>query len=159
MACAELRGSAHVPLIHHLEPAKLTSPCALQTPNQLGGRGRALNVSTQTDHQWCSYRDKMDGGCPAESPRPHLQRYQLGRQLWSLIEQDRGSFPRACGPAAPKEAVPVPEGCTQTCLSHLHPNDGVDEEKHGNQEADIGECLQKKQMSHLINHRSSPRGV
>lgn len=56
-------------------------------------------------------------------------------------------------------SLPVPEGCTRTCLSHLHPNDGVDEEKHGNQEADIGECLQEKQMSHLINHRSSPRGV
>lgn len=56
-------------------------------------------------------------------------------------------------------SLSVPEGHTRTPLSHLHPNDGVDEEKHGNQEADVGECLQEKQMSHLIYHRPSPRGV
>ena len=26
-------------------------------------------------------------------------------------------------------------------LGHLHANDGVDEEEHGDQEDDVGECL------------------
>lgn len=55
-------------------------------------------------------------------------------------------------------SLSAPGGRTRTPLSHLHPNDGVDEEQHGNQQADIGECLQEKQI-HLIYHRSSPRGV
>lgn len=83
-----------------------TSPCSAETPQQLGGHGRALSVSTQTDHQWHSYRDKMDGRCPAEPSGPHLQRYQLGSELWSLTGQAHGSFPRACGPAVPREVVP-----------------------------------------------------
>ena len=27
-------------------------------------------------------------------------------------------------------------------LGHLHANDGVDEEEHGNEEDDVGECLE-----------------
>ena len=27
-------------------------------------------------------------------------------------------------------------------LGHLHANDGVDEEEHGDQEDDVGECLE-----------------
>lgn len=29
--------------------------------------------------------------------------------------------------------------------AHLHPDDGIDEEKHGNQKADVGEGLERKQ--------------
>ena len=31
--------------------------------------------------------------------------------------------------------------------THLHPNNGVDEEEHGNQEDDVGQRLQTKDMN------------
>lgn len=41
-------------------------------------------------------------------------------------------------------------------LTHLHPNDGIDEEKHGNQKADIGESLQGKQEAIVNQETTAP---
>lgn len=41
-------------------------------------------------------------------------------------------------------------------LTHLHPNDGIDEEKHGNQKADIGESLQGKQETIINQETTAP---
>lgn len=75
---------------------------------------------------------------------------QLQKQL---LRQAQGSCVQGWGRAG----ATVPGGHSRTRLSHLHPNDGVDEEKHGNQEADVGQRLREKHMSHLIYH--SPRGA
>lgn len=41
--------------------------------------------------------------------------------------------------------------------AHLHPNDGVDEEKHGDQKADVGEGLEGKQRyDHEFKGRQLP---
>lgn len=41
--------------------------------------------------------------------------------------------------------------------AHLHPNDGIDEEKHGNQKADVGKGLEGKQRyAHEFQGRQLP---
>ena len=41
-----------------------------------------------------------------------------------------------------KTTMFVTMNVANNALGHLHANDGVDEEEHGDQEDDVGECLE-----------------
>ena len=52
----------------------------------------------------------------------------------SILQAQAGKSETTWATAVPHQAPKAP--------THLHPNDGVDEEKHGNQKADIGKSLE-----------------